>query len=286
MPNTSDSEPCLPEELLDIIISLIPEDNDSLRACSLVCHSFNAITRPHTFRRIKLIPSVRQFPETDHTGTVNTCRHFYHLLTRSPEIARLVRELHVTDTHYKGRADQHWILEEETLPLVLRALSSLRSLHIAGGEARWKDISAALGDSLRPLFSSAELTNVSFSSITFLPGFAPLMSLFDQRSTPLQRLSLVDLRFEDSPQGKVASRHQQLHIDSLVLCTKSIYPFLKWARSHHSTISIESLRTVTVHDPQHTNFRAIPGLLKYITPFVEHVQFNIAGFGKLTRFFA
>ena len=72
----------LPQEIIDEVFNFLHEDKDTLRASSLVCHTWLVHARHQLFRQISLDPTPRS-------------RRFMDLVARRPEIAELVRDLHL-----------------------------------------------------------------------------------------------------------------------------------------------------------------------------------------------
>lgn len=73
----------LPPELCDYTIDHLYDDAPSLKQCSLTCKSWLPAARFHLFGQAEI-------------HSQNTCDAFYRLLSRTPEIGGLIRQLHIS----------------------------------------------------------------------------------------------------------------------------------------------------------------------------------------------
>ena len=103
----------LPLELVDEIVHLSQADSATLKACSLVCSTWNAITRAYIFRRVQ----IRSEQRLD---------DFQHVVQASPEVGSRVREIVFTlqETH---RTTIRWAARiPRVLPELLPAVRTVR----------------------------------------------------------------------------------------------------------------------------------------------------------------
>ncbi|KAI8982896.1 hypothetical protein BD414DRAFT_523433 [Trametes punicea] len=107
--------PQLPQELVDQAIDHLWNDRASLSACSLVCNVWLPSARTHLFRDQRL------------TGAKD-CARFEALLESSPEIARYIRKLTISEPMSVAYA-QNWI---NRVPSLVASLQRLTTLELVG----------------------------------------------------------------------------------------------------------------------------------------------------------
>ncbi|KAJ6572306.1 hypothetical protein B0H19DRAFT_681588 [Mycena capillaripes] len=196
-----------PQELIDIIIDNLHEDIPSLKACSLSARTFVASARIHIFRKIEILPPTVSSP--------NACQGLYKLLTSSPHIPPLVKELSVVlvgsetsfayDEDGKYLQERHvtWIMAGRTLPLILPLLDLKRISLTENAPPHWNDggkfsmnwtkMGRQLKSALANVFSSPRLEAVHLRGIV-VESARELLSLFSE-ATSLKELSLSRVYF-------------------------------------------------------------------------------------------
>ncbi|KAL4246646.1 hypothetical protein ABKN59_008145 [Abortiporus biennis] len=137
----------LPQELTDTIIDFLHDDRNTLKSCSLVCHSWIPATRFHLFRRITLdlTPNDNSKPAPNWTACTKPrispmIQTFIQICDYSPVISSSIEKL---DVHAKvsghkwkwgakaGYFQPHEV-NAQTLLFILNKLQSLKSLNFTG----------------------------------------------------------------------------------------------------------------------------------------------------------
>lgn len=115
------SSPYLPQELVDTIIDHVHADHTTLAACALVSKSWLRSARYHLFASISLssLSQSRLPPNV-------LCAKLYGILKADPDIIPFIRSLQILDGG--SSRSGHWIIEEPTLPPLLKLLTDLRQL--------------------------------------------------------------------------------------------------------------------------------------------------------------
>ncbi|KAF7338779.1 hypothetical protein MSAN_02200400 [Mycena sanguinolenta] len=198
----------LPQELVDIIVDnlIIAGDVPSLKSCALAARTFVRSARTHLFQKI----------EISAPSSSNGCRQFYEILSSSPEIAPLVKELRIvlkgSNTFFAYNMPETNAEEcrgvcrfsaDKTLSLVLCRLVNLTQISLVGYTPQgwygghysmnWGVMEEHLKSALARVFSSPKLEAV------YLRGFAiespnQLLSLFSEAAA-LKEMSLSHLHF-------------------------------------------------------------------------------------------
>ncbi|XP_006457220.1 hypothetical protein AGABI2DRAFT_123088 [Agaricus bisporus var. bisporus H97] len=115
------SSPCLPQELVDTVIDHLHADRAALAACALVCQSWLHTSRQHLFATISLSTlSQSRIPPNI------LCARLYGILKADPGLIKHIRNLQILDGG--SSRSGHWIIEETTLPSLLKLLTNLKQL--------------------------------------------------------------------------------------------------------------------------------------------------------------
>lgn len=88
----------LAQELIDAIVDYLADDMSTLNQCMLVSHAHHVSCRRYIFAEVCLLPLEERLRWKPEQVVANTCHIFHRLLSSAPEIALLVRELHISDT--------------------------------------------------------------------------------------------------------------------------------------------------------------------------------------------
>lgn len=146
----------LPQELVDKVIDNLPNDVESLRACSCVSSSFRRRSQQRIFARVTISP-----PKTDEN--VTPCQKFHKLLVSSPHLTPLIKSLEIVDGECQWLAKQH-----HPLDLILNLLHlqriSIRSTYRINFSI--EKLSSSLRLSLLEVFRSPALISLNLGVIT------------------------------------------------------------------------------------------------------------------------
>ncbi|EDR00844.1 uncharacterized protein LACBIDRAFT_312861 [Laccaria bicolor S238N-H82] len=233
----------IPQEILETIIAQLGfiGDDDSLRACTLVSHSFLSAAQPYLFRTVRLdhIDDRRKRHE-----------HFHILLLEKPRLGTYVYNLRLGDEHDGsfGETPSSWITDTEYLCKILPFLNRLQtfSLSFSSEMTEWSSMSRNARVVLENLFELPSLRSVALQFISGVPARL-LLSL-----TKLVDLSLssVHVDVEDS----LSETTQPANLSELVLRGCSPRTIL----TLHSTLrnSPKSLQRLILTPTHDTNFCA------------------------------
>ena len=147
-----------PQELVDAIIFHLRNDSQSLQACSLVSHSLQLPSQRYIFYCVRLAPPLPTKRPRSTSMPGNTCDRFFNLLSASPSIAPLVKEL-IIDTGDSKPWSGPWVSTSTRLPEVIRMLSNLQSisLHYAAffSSLNWRDLPTEFQQTLSSVFKGS-----------------------------------------------------------------------------------------------------------------------------------
>ncbi|KAJ7741332.1 hypothetical protein B0H16DRAFT_1890516 [Mycena metata] len=185
----------LPQELVDAVIDNLAGDVPALNALSLVCSSFRTSSQAHIFRRITL--------RSQTSGMKNTsCALFHRLVSQSPHILLHVRTLVILDRTTLGIASpKSWIMDEPTLPPLLRMLVHLEGFHLHSRH-NWREVrrgSPSLESAILALLASPKMKSIHFRGMA-IPSSCVL------QSPGLRKLLLNDLDFSDNVTAPTSSK--------------------------------------------------------------------------------
>lgn len=200
-----------PQELVDLIVDCLEDDMSSLEGCSLTSRAFLASSRRYQFYEIELtgIPP----PYRTRSQKQTLCDKFLALITKSPHIALLVKDL----TILEGGAP--WLANRRSpLPLVLRRLVNLEHVSIgdpAGRFMDWSLIPHRVRESLSDILHSPKIQSVTLTLIEELPHPTKLFPAIDGSS--LKEINLMGVTLEDEVQNSVHLPTPSFPLESLKL---------------------------------------------------------------------
>ncbi|KAJ7269649.1 hypothetical protein C8J57DRAFT_1322621 [Mycena rebaudengoi] len=151
--------PIFPQELIDLIIDKLYDDPPTLRAFSLVCRAAVASSQINIFHTVVL-----KLLRSEKDG-LTPCQKLSKLLTSSPHLAPLIKDLQVIDVDgYTPQVNASAQQISSILPLLhLTHISIHCSAHLA-----WRTLPKILQDSLQKTFGSPGLESIQIWGI-YLP---------------------------------------------------------------------------------------------------------------------
>lgn len=188
----------LPQELVDLIVDNIDDDIPSLEACALTSRAFLASSRRYQFFGIELtglLPS--HHGETRAQKQKQTlCDKFYALITHSPHIAPLVRDLSILEGGVAWLANRR-----SPLPLVLRQLVNLEHISLGEGNQviKWTNLPHRVRESLLDIFRSPQTQSVTLLLIDELPHPAKLFPV--REGSSLNDIIMLGVTLEEEIQN-------------------------------------------------------------------------------------
>ncbi|KDR76493.1 hypothetical protein GALMADRAFT_246874 [Galerina marginata CBS 339.88] len=129
--NNESSHLQLPPELFEVIIDHL--ESRSLKVCALVCRVFAHNCQKRLFKRITLGRPFQSF-KRDIVSKVWPAQRLYEVLSKSPNLCKLVEELEISDSGIKSfyREELSWIRKDSNLSQILPMLNNLKELSIQG----------------------------------------------------------------------------------------------------------------------------------------------------------
>jgi hypothetical protein len=263
----------LPQELVDMILDNIRDDIPSLESCSLVARAFVASTRKHIFKKTEVLSSS------------DACQRFYKLLSSSPHIALLVKDLCIVSVFPETpvNADSYGgYMAGRTLSLILPLLDLTRISIVENGSTHhsgmaynrsWDKMEQTLKSALASVFSSPRLEAVHLRGLV-LESPRQLLSLFS-KATALKELSLSRLYFTQH-----WSRHERWPESQLwhpKLRSLLVNDFYTGGFSQyfvHPQIDLTSVRTLTM--ATHLRKQIIRATNRGLPGGVEHLSLWVA----------
>jgi hypothetical protein len=166
-----------PQEVIDKIVDdLEPEDDlPSLLNCSLISRSFLAASRRVIFNQLTL-------------GTDDDARGLYATVSANPRLGSCIKRITIQDSLFsipdpeKG-TKVGWISREETLPLLLPLLVSLKFLAIKADDWHhdkldWSTFPPRLAAALSQTFMLPSLVKIEFVELKNIPSEAVTSSRY------------------------------------------------------------------------------------------------------------
>ncbi|KDR76502.1 hypothetical protein GALMADRAFT_448832 [Galerina marginata CBS 339.88] len=131
--NNESSHLQLPPELFEVIIDHLEVESSSLKVCSLVCRVFAHHCQKRLFKHISLGRPFQSFKQ-DIVSKVWPTQRLYEVLSKSPNLCKLVEELEISDAGIKSfyREELSWIRKDSNLSHILPMLNNLKELGIQG----------------------------------------------------------------------------------------------------------------------------------------------------------
>jgi hypothetical protein len=195
----------IPEDIISTILSHLCHDHSTLRTCAIAASTFLFSSQRHLFSNINVSKGSRQ------------CQKFHSLISSSPHLSVHVRHLSIRDF---PEGNLGWIMSEPTLPLVLRALSFLRSFYLdcARPDDRdmavsWHMLPKELESSLLRVLQLPSLEGVEYRALN-IP-----ISIFIH-SPQLKRLRLPGC-FLNRDRLQPLQSSNKIHIEQLVITAET-----------------------------------------------------------------
>ncbi|KAF9456847.1 hypothetical protein BDZ94DRAFT_1314758 [Collybia nuda] len=190
----------LPTELLDTIFDYPRQDITSLKACSLVCHTLRSACQAHIFHTA----SLEFFVFNTGTGPVSSHRQFLDVVSASPYLASLVRELRFTRPRNAGpvllrTSEEERAVHQGVVAQILAALPQLRALVIRtpSGSLMWRRLSVVLTTALSEVVQLPTLRRLDLGITWEAP------SSFFKSLTNLQVLRFAELNIPLGPKMEI-----------------------------------------------------------------------------------
>ncbi|KAK0471554.1 hypothetical protein IW261DRAFT_1511367 [Armillaria novae-zelandiae] len=175
--------------LIDHILEYLHEDIPTLRACSLVSHSFRPSTLPHIYHQIVLVhlSEMDMFREY-HPGRLYQCSKFFGLLCANADIARFVRMLSIC-SDLEG---VHLLGQDPSFPSIMSKLSNLACIKMVNRNtlSDWMLFPEASRSALLLVFQSPALTTLHLDGMDNIPDRDTRLILSRGPSSSLRHLSL------------------------------------------------------------------------------------------------
>lgn len=267
----------LPWELTDHILDHHHDDEQTLKACMLVCRAWLPSCRYHLFHSVTLQPgqnaSLARWKPT-------ACQRLHDAVELAPEIVVFIRKLVVCEGIFLGKR----ITQEETLPLFLRKLTVLRKLHltwIANMRILWDTLPIPLTSAINSVLGLPTLVELKLAGMVFDDpmGFMQLL----QPCTSLRSLEVEQLMFRigfthDAP---LSWRERQCssRLETLIIGRRTAVDGIICLLHPHSPIDISAVRRLCV-SISGNSFAVFAGLLRS-TPVVEELEITFMSDGKL-----
>jgi hypothetical protein len=279
----------LPQELFDNIIDHTHDDPSTLKDCALVCWSWLPSSRYHRFHRVSLRVGKKACSDNadalddDNADAASDCERLYRIVASSPEIIPYIRNLVICEGSQCGGIMDH--RQEETLPLLLRSLTGLRTLEFEPSYPlyRWP---TNLIDSIN---AARCLPSVTELGLFGLPYYNRAHFMQTLRLCPaLKVLQLKDVHFvawedantahgDDEEQAGDDAVTQCALLDSLSVespCSSAIIDFLLHTRSSMDLSNLYRLNVAISGDsaPLARLLRAAP-CLEYLEIEVQYSEY-------------
>ncbi|KAJ7018576.1 hypothetical protein C8F04DRAFT_1277494 [Mycena alexandri] len=189
----------IPQELIDLIISDTDLDEDSLKSCALVAHSFLPSSQKRLFAKLVLEPH-RCGPKIK-----ARLQRLIQVLTASPHIMRHIRELHViADSEIEG------ITVGASLPspqscLVSTIVTMLTNVETLLLGLNWEaEVPRDLDEAMRTCLALPSLRTLCFSYIHF-GNATTLISLLRCCSPTLDTVTFLCVTVANEPESPTVS---------------------------------------------------------------------------------
>ncbi|PBK87121.1 hypothetical protein ARMGADRAFT_1035014 [Armillaria gallica] len=262
--------PVLYQELLEHIVSFNHRDIHTLRACSLVAHSFLSSSQSYIFHEVALVRSdVKNSKTFDPlNGRVYTCPRFLSLLETSPHISSFVKVLRLYDDQYTRNSTETveqlpWTNDdsdmEPYLPRIFCRLGQVQQITISCFPVErisWHVAYPAVATALSKMLSMQSVSKVEMDPLQYL-DVAEVLSLLRRENSHIRHLSIdFPLFYLDEPPTYAVNSHvgeisglPLIELESLRLiswaCDMSRYlirPFL----GKHSPLDLSTIRHLSL----------------------------------------
>ncbi|RDB27750.1 hypothetical protein Hypma_003197 [Hypsizygus marmoreus] len=234
-----------PQELIDNVIDHFHDDTPTLRLCSVVCRAWLPSCRAHLFHRVSLQPpKVQPRAYFDH-GKTSDVQRLYRIIQSSPDIADYIRDLVVCE----GMLGREWIIEEKTLPLLLRKLHNVQQfqLHRPSAHIMWRGLPWSLKDAIESVLASPSLLQLKLARIAF-DRPADLLSILQccrtLRDLHIEHLLLLEDPLDAHPVSQSIRQHSPL--DVLTVGPRTSTGVISCLLHPESTIDVTSIRKLSL----------------------------------------
>lgn len=231
-----------PQEVIDKIVDDLEPENDlqSLLNCSLISRSFLAASRRVIFNQMTL------GADDDAERGSKDCRGLYAIVSANPRLGSCIKRIVIEDSLFSTPDPEKgtkvgWISREETLPLLLPLLVSLKFLAIRAWlsdenhvKLDWSTFPPTLAAALSQTFLLPSLVKIEFVELKNIPNEVVTSSRY------LKGLSLWGthlLEFDDNTsssileiaQPKVRSQLEFLDITNCALIIPTLIKSLDFS---------------------------------------------------------
>ncbi|KAK0462029.1 uncharacterized protein EV420DRAFT_142263 [Desarmillaria tabescens] len=223
----------LPHELIDAIVDENQDDRATLRACSLVNHSWTYSSQRHIFSRVSF--NNKRTNYFIQRRSQRTIEQFYALICAQPRIATFVQAVEISP-----------LLDVQLLARILEKLTRLESISVDLCEYRWDELSLYLRDTLAATLRSPRITNLELREGQFLhcTDFLALLG----GSGHLKQLTLSGVSCGSFSDSQIRAKNTSgLKLKSLAisLYEHSHFPLLRLLQSSVNLSSLHRLAVLT-----------------------------------------
>lgn len=282
------SSPTLPPELENIIINLLHDDRQALKACSLVCRDFVATGQKHLFTKIVLHrdPARPIFPS-------QTAR-LLQVLDSSPHIAYLVESLDIID-NWADRVPQgeerlrlfltrtnrsvNWVSRDTHLPCILERTKNLKNISFssAGRGTAWDTLLPAMQNAIRGVCASQGLTRLVLKNTDGFP-----LTLFNT-CPGLKHLELVGVAIGASYPSENVWTGEKTYLESLRMSglSRLLDGIANWILGPPCRLDISQLQAFSLHSDGRDEVQFLSWKLMYTgASTLKHLTFDALLPGK------
>ncbi|EDR03340.1 uncharacterized protein LACBIDRAFT_331681 [Laccaria bicolor S238N-H82] len=230
-PAMSPSPLSFPQEVIDKIVDeLEPEDDlPSLLNCSLTSRSFLAASRRVVFNQVTL------GTDGDAERGSKDCRGLYAIVSANPWLGSCIKRIIIEESLFSSPDSEKgtrvgWVSREETLPLLLPLLVSLKLLAIRADEHRhkldWSTLPPRLAAALSQIFLLPSLVKIEFVELTNFPYEVVTSSRYLKGLSLWGTLLKASRRFLEIAQPRVRSQLEFLDITNSALVIPDLIRYL------------------------------------------------------------
>lgn len=285
------SSPTLPLELENIILNLLKDDHQTLKACSLVCRSFLITSQKHLFSKIVL-----QRDPTKPIYPALTTR-LRRVLFSSPHIASFIKSLDIIDNWavripegeervrlFLTRSDrsENWVSCDTDLTYILESIKNITCIAFssAGRGTAWHSLPMEMQDAIRSIFTSHRLIRVVLKHTDQFP-----LSLFSTCSA-LRHLELFGVGFDTPGPGGDTWTGEKIYLVSLQMSGLSSFldVITNYILSSRCRLDISRLKTLAIASDGKDEVQLLNWKLIYQSASsLEHLVFDALLPGKTAK---
>ena len=270
-----------PLEVIEVVIDLLQDDLDALKACSQTCTTLLPLCRKYIFQSLLLTSSQPIGYPADQSrrpSSVTVIRpKNWHLLDTNPTISEYVHRL----TYYISTYD----FLNDDVPRVLERLHHVRSFNVISrtSDACWKQASPRLRDTLLRVVQSRFITCLAISVADFpITAFLACVNLTDLSVSHIDFHS-TNLDEQESP--TLISSHLDLEATDVLVPRLQVFAYefmagryvmnLLNARCPNGgpMLDFTNVRTLSVYVEEHTGL-AVAHALVNATNNLETLRYN------------